>query len=151
MRKSVLTGTQSAVNISMPISKVDVEKRLVSGFASLDNVDQQGDRIIPDANIDAFQSFRGNIREMHSDHNAVGKLVNFEETMYYDEKTEKFYSGIYVTVYVSKGAPNTWEKVIDGTLTGCSLAESGERDDDPVAALEKLLAIIAEMAKKAAA
>lgn len=121
MRKSVLTGAATSVNISMPISKVDTEKRLVSGFASLDNVDQQGDRVLSNASVEAFQKFRGNIREQHAEHLAVGRLVNFEEQMYYDPESEKFLSGVYVTAYVSKGAQDTWEKVLDGTLSGFSI------------------------------
>lgn len=121
MRKSVLTGTQTHVNVSMPISKVDTEKRQVSGFATLDNVDSQGDRVLSAASVEAFQKFRGNIREQHAEHLAVGRLVSFEEQMYYDEEAEKFLTGVYVTAYVSKGAQSTWEKVLDGTLSGFSI------------------------------
>lgn len=121
MRKSVLTGTETSVHLSMPISKVDAEKRLVSGFATVDNVDQQGDRVLSNASVEAFQGFRGNIREMHQESMAAGRLVNFQEQMYYDEEQDKFLTGIYVTAYVSKGAPLTWEKVLDGTLSGFSI------------------------------
>jgi uncharacterized phage infection (PIP) family protein YhgE len=51
----------------------------------------------------------------------AGKLVNFRDEEYYDPKTQKFYQGIYVDVYVSKGAPDIWEMVLDGTLTGFSI------------------------------
>jgi hypothetical protein len=37
------------------------------------------------------------------------------------------YSGIYVEAYVSKGAESTWDKVLDGTLTGFSIG--GEIND----------------------
>lgn len=121
MRKSVLTGTETSVRLSMPISKVDTEKRLVSGFATVDNVDQQGDRVLSNASVEAFQGFRGNIREMHQESLAAGRLVNFQEQMYYDDEQDKFLTGIYVTAYVSKGAPLTWEKVLDGTLSGFSI------------------------------
>src|SRR5690606_6516770 len=67
-----------------------------------------------------FRVFRGNIREMH-EKIAAGRIIDFEERMYFDEKTNKFYNGIYVTAYVSKGAQNTWEKVLDGTLSGFSI------------------------------
>ena len=36
----------------------------------------------------------------------------------------EFYRGIYATAYVSKGAPDTWEKVLDGTLSGFSIGGS---------------------------
>jgi len=108
------------LRLSMPLTKVDKENRLVSGWASLDNADSQGDIVMSDASQKAFARFRGNIREMHQPV-AVGKMVDFREDSYYDTETKKFYKGIYATVYVSKGAPDTWEKVLDGTLTGFSI------------------------------
>ena len=111
------------VRLTMPLSKVDKENRLVSGWASLDNADSQGDVVLKDANQRAFSRFRGNIREMHQPI-AVGKMVDFKEDSYYDQETQKFYNGIFVTVYVSKGAQDTWEKVLDGTLQGFSIGGS---------------------------
>jgi len=108
------------VRLAMPLTKVDQEKRLVSGFASLDNADSQDDIVLAEASVRAFSRFRGNIREMHQPI-AVGKMVDFREDEYYDPKDGQFYKGVYVTVYVSKGAQDTWEKVVDGTLTGFSI------------------------------
>ena len=48
-------------------------------------------------------------------------MVDFKEDSYFDQETQKFYNGIFVTVYVSKGAQDTWEKVLDGTLQGFSI------------------------------
>jgi Putative phage serine protease XkdF len=108
------------VRLSMPFSKVDQERRIVSGFATLDNVDRQKDIVTPEASVKAFTAFRGNIREMHQPI-AVGKMVAFKEDKYFDPETKKFYSGIYVSAYVSKGAQDCWEKVLDGTYTGFSI------------------------------
>ena len=108
------------VRISMPIGKVDQERRIVSGFATLDNVDKQNDIVTTEASLKAFAKFRGNIREMHSPL-AVGKMVSFKEDRYFDPTTKKFYNGVYVSAYVSKGAQDTWEKCLDGTLTGFSI------------------------------
>ncbi|AXG66147.1 capsid maturation protease [Streptomyces phage Annadreamy] len=108
------------VRLTMPLSKVDKENRLVSGWASLDNADSQGDVVLKEANQRAFSRFRGNIREMHQPV-AVGRMVDFKEDSYFDQETQKFYNGIFVTVYVSKGAQDTWEKVLDGTLQGFSI------------------------------
>jgi hypothetical protein len=104
----------------MPIGKVDVERRTVSGFATLDNVDKQGDVVDTAASLKAFQNFRGNLREMHMP-SAVGKVVSFKEDRYFDPNTKNFYSGVYVSAYVSKGAQDAWEKVIDGTYSGFSI------------------------------
>lgn len=109
------------IRLTMPISKVDVEKREVSGWASLDNIDQHRDLVDASASRDAFKTFRGNIREQHDEKKAVGKLVNFREDTVYNPEDNKFYQGVYVTAYVSKGAQDTWEKVVDGTLSGFSI------------------------------
>lgn len=109
-----------SMRLSMPIAKIDEQKRLVSGFASLDNEDSQADVVTAESSHKAFSRFRGNIREMHQPI-AVGKMVEFREDEFYDVPTAKFYKGVYVTVYVSKGAQDTWEKVLDGTLSGFSI------------------------------
>jgi hypothetical protein len=114
------------LRLSMPIAKVDQERRIVSGFATLDNVDRQGDIVPSDASVKAFSRFRGNLREMHQQI-AVGKVVSFKEDKYFDPESKKFYNGVYVSAYVSKGAQDTWEKVVDGTLTGFSIG--GEIND----------------------
>jgi len=108
------------LRLSMPLTKVDKERRIVSGFASLDNVDKQDDIVTAEASMDAFAKFRGNIREMHQPL-AVGKMVSFKADKYFDPESKKFYNGVFVSAYVSKGAQDTWEKVLDGTLTGFSI------------------------------
>lgn len=117
------------VRMSMPFSKVDRERRIVSGFATLDNVDRQNDIVTPEASLKAFSKFRGNIREMHQPV-AVGKMVSFKEDKYFDPETKKFYSGIYVSAYVSRGAQDTWEKVLDGTLSGFSIGGRMNKFED---------------------
>jgi outer membrane murein-binding lipoprotein Lpp len=117
------------VRLSMPFSKVDKERRTVSGFATLDNLDKQNDIVTPEASLNAFKKFRGNIREMHQPI-AVGKMVSFKEDKYFDPETKKMYSGIYVSTYISKGAQDTWEKVLDGTLSGFSIGGKMNKWDD---------------------
>lgn len=120
IKKAQWASDGDNVRLMMPLSKVDKENRLVSGWASLDNADSQGDIVLKEANQRAFSRFRGNIREMHQPI-AVGRMVDFKEDSYFDQETNKFYNGIFVTVYVSKGAQDTWEKVLDGTLQGFSI------------------------------
>ena len=117
------------VRLSMPFSKVDEERRIVSGFATLDNLDKQNDIVTPEASVKAFEKFRGNIREMHQP-KAVGKMVSFKEDKYFDPESKKFYSGVYVSTYISKGAQDTWEKVLDGTLSGFSIGGKMNKWDD---------------------
>jgi hypothetical protein len=113
----------------MPFAKVDKERRIVSGFATLDNVDKQMDIVTPEASMKAFEGFRGNIREMHQP-SAVGKMVSFKQDKYFDPESKKFYSGVYVSAYVSKGAQDAWEKVLDGTYTGFSIGGKMNKWDD---------------------
>lgn len=124
MQKSQMTVDGNSIHVSMPFAKVDEEKRLVSGFATLDNIDSQGDVVLAEASAAAFARARGNIREMHQPL-AVGRMVDFREEEFYhtDEVTGegKFYRGIFVTARVSEGAEDTWKKVLDGTLTGFSI------------------------------
>ena len=117
------------LRLSMPFSKVDKERRTVSGFASLDNIDKQNDIVTAEASMEAFAKFRGNIREMHQPL-AVGKMVDFKAEKYFDPETKKFYNGVFVSAYVSKGAQDTWEKVLDGTLAGFSIGGRMNKWDD---------------------
>ena len=119
------------VTLSMPFSKVDKERRIVSGFATLDNVDRQNDIVTTEASINAFKKFRGNIREMHQPV-AVGKMLSFKEDKYFDPETKKFYSGVFVQTYISKGAQDTWEKVLDGTLSGFSIGGKMNKYDNAI-------------------
>lgn len=108
------------VKLHLPIAKVNKENRTVSGYATLDNLDQHGDVVLAEASTKAFSRFRGNIREMHDKHKAVGKMIDLREDDFVDADG-KAYRGMYVTVRVSKGAQDTWEKVLDGTLNGFSI------------------------------
>jgi hypothetical protein len=113
----------------MPITKVDKERRIVTGWATLDNLDRQNDVVDAEASVKAFATFRNNLREMHQPI-AAGRVLSFKQDKYFDPNSKKFYNGIVVSAYVSKGAQDTWEKVLDGTLTGFSIGgEINETDD----------------------
>jgi hypothetical protein len=120
LQKTYWNNSESSMTLSFPIAKVNKEKRTVSGFASLDNVDHHGDVVTAEASKSAFENFRGNIREMHGP-SAVGKMLNFKEDSFFDPKTSKKYSGVFVEAYISKGAQDAWEKCLDGTYTGFSI------------------------------
>jgi len=120
IEKSHWSSKGNVINLAVPFTKVNREKRTVSGFATLDNLDQTGDVVTMEASMKAFENFRGNLREMHQP-TAVGKVVSFRPETYYDPKSKEFYNGVYVDAYISKGAQDTWEKVLDGTLQGFSI------------------------------
>lgn len=137
IQKATWQNGDRKMNLAFPFAKVDKENRTVSGFATLDNVDRHGDIVTSEASKSAFERFRGNIREMHQPI-AVGKILSFNEEEYYDAKSGKNYRGVFVQAYISKGAQDTWEKVLDGTLTGFSIGgnivkasmEPGESEED---------------------
>jgi len=131
IEKSLWTSHGNDINLSVPFTKVNREKRTVSGFATLDNIDQTNDVVTAEASVKAFENFRGNIREMHGSL-AVGKMVSFKPETFYDPATKEFYNGVYVTAYISKGAQDTWEKVLDGTLSGFSIGGKINESDNEV-------------------
>jgi len=101
--------------LALTISKVDEAKRLVFGWATLDNVDLQGDIVTFDASLSAFEKFRGNIREMHQPI-AAGRMIEYRPQQYRTD-SGAVYNGIFMSAYVSQGAESTWQKVLDKTLS----------------------------------
>jgi hypothetical protein len=131
IEKSLWSSHGDDIALSVPFTKVNREKRTVSGFATLDNVDQTNDVVTAEASIKAFENFRGNLREMHQPL-AVGKVVSFKPETYYDPASREFYNGVYVDAYISKGSQDTWEKVLDGTLAGFSIGGKIIESDNEV-------------------
>jgi hypothetical protein len=131
IEKSYWSSNGDAINLSVPFTKVNRERRTVSGFATLDNIDQTGDLVTAEASLEAFEKFRGNIREMHGS-NAVGKMLSFRPETFYNPETQEMHTGVYVDAYVSKGAQDTWEKVLDGTLSGFSIGGKIIESDNEV-------------------
>jgi hypothetical protein len=106
------------LSFTFPFQKINEEKRIVTGIATADNPDLVDDVVNFDASVEAFSNWIGNIREMHSPV-AVGKLVDWKPVpVVFEGET---YQGIEVSVYISKGAENTWQKILDGTLRGFSI------------------------------
>lgn len=106
-------------SLDFPITMVKKEERIVTGIATADNVDKVGDVVDFSASEIAFKNWTGNIREMHSPV-AVGKAISYKPIKIKDENGKEF-NAIEVSAYISKGAQNTWEKVLDGTLRAFSI------------------------------
>lgn len=106
-------------NLSFPIDMVKKEERIVSGIATADNIDKSNDIVDFTASVDAFKNWGGNIREMHAPI-AVGKAVSYEPIKITGADGQE-YNAIRVAAYISKGAQDTWEKVLDGTLKAFSI------------------------------
>lgn len=104
--------TEQAVNMYVPIMRIDPDKWTVEGQATSDAIDSYGTIFDYESSKRAFNAWRGNLREMHQ-LKAVGHAL--EITPHDETRT------ISVKAFVSKGSPDTWAKVLDGTLTGFSI------------------------------
>ena len=109
----------SDFNISFPIDMIKREQRIVVGIATADNIDKAGDIVDFEASKEAFANWGGNIREMHAPI-AVGKAVSYEPVVI-TGTDGTVYNAVKVEAYISKGAEDTWQKVLDGTLRSFSI------------------------------
>lgn len=102
---------------TIPIEKIDKEKRLIFGRATEEILDKQKDIVGYDGSLEAFKKWIpiGNIREMHQAI-AVGKAVEFIP----DDENK----AIWLKAHISKGAEDTWLKVQDKTLSMFSIGGS---------------------------
>ncbi len=105
---------------AVPITKVDAEKREVTGILNEEILDKVGD-VTDFAHLKTAleATWPGNIREQHDAKKAVGTRVD----LVFEPELKR----AVLTARVSKGAPDTWEKVLDGTLKGYSFGGSGRR------------------------
>lgn len=117
------------IRLGMEFSKVDKKRRMVAGWATIDNVDTENDIVTAEASLDAFNRSRGNLREMHKKDSAVGRIVSHKAETFTAPDGKK-HKGIFVKVRVSEGAEDTWLKVLDGTLSGFSIGGSIVESED---------------------
>lgn len=110
----------NTLRMGMDIAKIDKVGRTVAGWATLDNVDTEGDIVTAEASYEAFARSRMNLREMHKKDSAVGRIVSFKQDDF-RAPDGNIYKGIFVKVHISKGAEDTWQKVLDKTLNGFSI------------------------------
>jgi hypothetical protein len=116
------------LQLIFPVSLVKNEERVVVGVATADNIDKSGDVVDFSASMTAFKNWQGNIREMHQPL-AVGKAVGHRPVEI--NENGNVYQGVEVSAYISKGAEDTWQKVLDGTLGAFSIGgRILERKDD---------------------
>jgi Putative phage serine protease XkdF len=108
------------INLFVPISKVDKERRMAYGWASTPTKDSQGDVILVSAIKKALPDYLvwGNVREMHG-RSAVGVVK--------ESKTND--DGWYVGCKIVDDA--AWEKVKEGVYKGFSIggSELGRKGD----------------------
>ncbi len=107
--------TPEMLNMYAPINRIDKDNWIVEGQATSEALDSYGTIFEYESSKKAFQRWmqRGNIREQHDPRKAVGKALAVE----FDDANK----AIYVRARISKGARDTWEKIMDGTLSGFSI------------------------------
>lgn len=107
------------MKFSFPISKTEPlgdGRLLVEGIATSDAIDLQNERLLFDGSVKALSKWLETgpaVREQHDPAKAVGR--GMEMIPLTEEKAIK------VRVFVSKGAPETQAKVMDGTLAAFSV------------------------------
>jgi phage head maturation protease len=104
-------------NLSIPISKIDEDQRMVWGIATSEAVDSQGDVVDYEASKAAFSAWLGNIREMHQPV-AVGKAIDIQ----FDDVNKQVMIGAKISE--STDGENAWIKVKENVLTGFSIGGS---------------------------
>ncbi|MFI5277544.1 MAG: hypothetical protein ACHQ1E_09770, partial [Ktedonobacterales bacterium] len=106
-----------------PITRVDAERREIELCATSEALDAHGTRVDYAASKDAFTRWLGNVREMHA-RRAVGRRV----ALRCDDTTRR----IIVRLRISRGAQDTWEKVLDARYAAPASARamwSGDASD----------------------
>ncbi len=98
-----------------PITRVDAERREIELCATSEALDAHGTIFDYAASKEAFTRWLGNVREMH-ERRAVGRRV----AVRCDDAARR----VFVRLRISRGAQDTWEKVLDGTLRGASIGAS---------------------------
>ena len=106
------------IQLAVAVAKVDRAQRLVRGVATQEVLDAHGE-VVDYASVKAaLATWKGNIREMHQPV-AVGKAVAVA--------CDDVGKAVTVEAYISKGAEDTWQKVLDGTLSMYSIGGVGDR------------------------
>lgn len=101
------------INFYIPIETIERNTREVIGTATAEVEDKHRTIFRYAGSKDAFTRWRGNIREMHDPKKAVGRALEIKP----DDANKR----IIVRAMISKGAEDTWQKILDGVLTGFSV------------------------------
>lgn len=116
----------TTAQIFAPVIRVVPQHRELTVRATSERTDTFKTRFSYQASKDAFQRWLGNVREMHQS-KAVGTGLRI-----IPHEVER---AIDVVIHISKGAEDTWQKVLDGTLRGASIGASNvewQQDADGV-------------------
>jgi hypothetical protein len=112
-------GAELSGTLYAPFVRRDDAKWEVEGVLTSEDIDTYGTIFDYESAKRAVAEWAGNVREQHDPTKAVGRRVEYECDD--DNKIVK------LRVRVSKGAPDTWAKVQDGTLSGFSIGAYNAR------------------------
>jgi hypothetical protein len=134
--------------ITIPLAKIDEEKRLVIGRAAQEMPDRSGEILDYQTAKPAFQAWsdgfstatnglsKGNLRVMHNPRDVAGKVVDLS---YNDDE-----QSIEVIAKVVDDA--AWKKVLEGVYTGFSVGGSyAKKWKDPKTGLTKYTPKVVEL------
>lgn len=110
-----IPGTSERISLGFAISKVDKERRVVSGIATAEVPDRQGDIVSFDGSVRAFEKWAGNVRYQHDPKRPIGKAIQWTPM-----PAEK---AIAVDVQLSRSTDgdNALKDIEDGILRGFSI------------------------------
>jgi hypothetical protein len=97
-----------------PFTRRDDDKWEVEGVMTSEAIDSYGTIFDYESAKRAADAWAGNIREQHDVRKAVGRRVDIR----YDDANKQ----IILRARISRGAPDTWAKICDGTLSGFSIS-----------------------------
>lgn len=137
-----------AMQIHVPLSKIDEEKRLVIGRAVQEVPDRSGEILDYASARDAFREWsddfsartgglsKGNLRVMHDPKRVAGKVVQLD----FDDATKS------VEVVCKVVDDQEWKKVVEGVYTGFSVGGSyAKRWADPETGLKRYTPRVTEL------
>jgi hypothetical protein len=102
------SGTAFEFGFAFPISKVDPSSRTVEGVMTDESLDAHGEILAYEASKAAAASWERNIREQHDPHKAIGRAISVVA----DDSTKS----ITIKARISRGAEDSWQKILDKTL-----------------------------------
>ncbi len=112
-------GAELAGTLYAPFVRRDDSTWEVEGVLTSEDIDTYGTIFDYESAKRAVADWAGNVREQHDPTKAVGRRVEYE----CDDDNRL----VKLRVRVSKGAPDTWAKVVDGTLSGFSIGAYNAR------------------------
>ena len=144
---AVASGTGDAHPFIIPLTKIDVERRLVIGTAAEEIADKAREIMDYDTARPQFEEWsksfhdatgglsKGNLRVMHTK-TVAGRL----DAIHYDDATKR------VQIVAKVSDENEWQKCLDGAYTGFSIGGGYlNRWNDPGTGLTRYTPIVREI------